>query len=375
MSRENRQPKNGIRRLSRFVGAGALSGAVDVGVFALLFGVVLQTPSLTLKTLIATVVARVLSSLVNFVCNYAFVFGGTQKRSVVRYYVLLLFQLAASFAIARVWAGLTHSEFAVSVLKALSDMGLALLSYQIQRRWVFADHTPPRRFYGELAGFAKALFNVLRKHYDASAITFPEEGRVYICRHLNMHGCYTVVRSLDFDVHTFAYHMFFTFKEAFCQYSQITFAKNGKATWGSKLKALLPALLVPPLLRSARAIPVYRNSLRSCITIKQAGRYLLKNECILLFPDVDYKAAQEVESEIYKGFLLLEKLYYRHYHTHLKFVPLYIADDEKRVYELPPVTFEDGDFKTQLDTVAEKIRFSIQHNAPAPADEKTTVNE
>ncbi len=351
-----------FRNLGWYFFSSVISALLDVAVFTVLFAFILQIPSLTLKTLVATVTARILSSIVNFTFNYKLVFGGKGAKSILRYYILWFFQLGASFGLARLWAGITSIKAIVSILKALSDILLAVLSYQVQRTWVFANEMPPKHFYGATANFTKLMFKLFSGKYDAKNITYPEEGRVYVCRHLNMHGCYTVVKSLDFNVHILAYNVFFTFKDAFKQYSEITFASNGKATLRSKIKAFFPALFVPLLIHSAKAIPVYRKSARSYTTIRKATDALLKNECVLLFPDVDYKAPQEQESEIYKGFLLLERNYYKETHKHLKFVPLYISDEEKKIYEHSPIMFEDGDFKSQLDTVANQIRNSIQNN-------------
>ena len=348
-----------IKNLGWYFFSSILSSVIDVGVFAFMFWV-LQVSSLTLKTLIATVTARVVSSLVNFTFNYKFVFSSSSHKSLVRYYILWFFQLIASFSFARLWAQFITIKTIVSLLKAISDILLALLSYQIQSRWVFANKTPPRWFYGGLMGFSKGLYNFIFKKYDAKNIPFSEDGSAYICRHLNMHGCYTTVSSLTFDVHIFAFHMFFKFKDAYKQYSEITYAKNGKTTAFAKIKAFFSALYVPKLLNSAKAIPVYRNSMRSTLTIKEASKCLRKKESVLLFPDIDYKASQEVESEIYKGFLLLEKNYYKTNGKHLKFIPLYIDDNERKVYEYPPITFDDGDMKEQLDAVAEKIRLALQ---------------
>ncbi len=350
-----------FRNLGWYFISSVISAVLDVVIFALMFGFVLKMPSLTLRTLVATVTARTLSSIVNFTFNYKLAFEGKSKRSIIRYYILWFFQLGASFGLARMWAGLTDSEAAVSLLKGVSDIVLALLSYQIQSRWVFANKTPPRHFYGSFMGFAKSVFRAFSKKYDASEITYPDEGRVYVCRHLDMHGVYTVMKSLDFDVHIMAYHVFFTFKGAYKQYSEITFAKNGKTTFGSRVKGFFLSLIVPSLLKSARAVPVYRNSIHSYKTIREAGKHLKSKECVVVFPDIDYKAHEGQDSDIYNGFLLLEKIYLREVGAHLKFVPLYISEHDKTICEHRSVMFRDGDFRSQLDEVTEEIRISI-HN-------------
>ena len=56
---------------------------------------------------------------------------------------------------------------------------------------------------------------------------------------------------------------------------------------------------------------------------------LLNDEDILIFPDVDYSDDSTETSEIYEGFLHLEKYYYRKTKKHLTFIPIF-SDSKKR---------------------------------------------
>ncbi len=348
-----------LKNLGWYFFSSALSAIIDVVAFALLFSCILSFSSLTVQTLVATVTARVLSSIVNFTCNYKLVFHGSDKRCIFRYYTLWLLQLSASFGLARLWAAITEISLLVSLFKAISDILLSVLSYQIQCNWVFASRPSKEKFFGGFSRFTRRVLRLFAKKYDASEVTYQGEGCVLICRHLNMHGCYTAVRSLDFDAHILAYHVFFSYKDAFRQYSTITFAKNGR-TLGSKIKAFFPAIFVPKLLKSAKAIPVYRGGAASFKTIKMATDSLLKGENVILFPDMDYKASQEQESEIYKGFLWIEKYYYKACKQHIKFVPLTIDDERRKISAQPPISFADGDFKAQMEEIAAQIKAGIQ---------------
>ncbi len=351
-----------FKNLGWYAVSSVLSSAVDVGVFALLFGVILGFEDIWLKTLVATVVARILSSIVNFTFNYKLVFHGVGKRCILRYYLLWAVQLGVSYSLANMWASLFVSPVWVAVFKAISDVCLAILSYQIQNNWVFANRIKdPKRFYGPLARFCKGSFRLFTKKYQIRG-GFPEEGCVYVCRHLNMQGCYTFVKTVKFHLHIMTFNVFFKFKTAYAQYSGITFAEQGKKpSLGSRLRALPAALFVPALVRSTRAIPVYRGETTDSVkTVKAMVSALSRSENVLVFPDIDYKAGYDKVSDIYKGFLLAEKHYFRKYGKHIKFVPVYIDSESATIEIREPISFEDGDFRAQLDGVADKIRAEIQ---------------
>lgn len=94
------------------------------------------------RILTATLTARILSSLLNFMLNKKAVFHSDApvKRAVLRYYLLCVCQLGTSWLL--VW--LLSELFAAAamgeiVLKIPVDVALFFVSYQIQKRWVFQD--------------------------------------------------------------------------------------------------------------------------------------------------------------------------------------------------------------------------------------------
>lgn len=121
-----------------FVIAGIVAGIVDLGIFALFNYAVLPdffAPAISL--LISTVVARVGSSIVNFFFNRYVTFGGARisKKSIFKYYVLWLVQLISSYGIVLLFTIVFGGEEIIT--KLITDLILALASYQIQLKWVF----------------------------------------------------------------------------------------------------------------------------------------------------------------------------------------------------------------------------------------------
>ena len=90
--------------------------------------------------------------------------------------------------------------------------------------------------------------------------------------------------------------------------------------------------------------------------------YLDKKENIILFPDVDYTADAETSSDIYTGFLFLDKMYYKKHGEHLEFVVLSIDDEKKLITEAGRVSFPDGDFRENMPAVAEKLHALLMSN-------------
>lgn len=91
-----------------------------------------------LAVLLATVFARVISSLFNYSVNRKVVFRSSSRNSFVKYYVLCVAQMLVSAALV---AGLSSlcmaGKFGKLVIKLVVDTCLFFISFGIQREWVF----------------------------------------------------------------------------------------------------------------------------------------------------------------------------------------------------------------------------------------------
>lgn len=118
---------------------------IDIGLFT--FINVLCAPLFgtneSLRLLTATGVARVVSSLTNFLLNKKRVFRSAAniKRAAVRYYILAAVQLAASAICVSALSALFGSSADVgqTLIKLVVDTALFFVSFGIQRDWVYAD--------------------------------------------------------------------------------------------------------------------------------------------------------------------------------------------------------------------------------------------
>ncbi len=141
----------------RFIGSSLASFLIDYGLY-LLFNNVLKAwapalehefrflfISVLTRILVATILARVLSGVANFLLNRQFVFGdkGSMGRSFPPYLAVWLMNMLLS-------AGLTSSlhlwlGWSDNIAKVPVDILLFFLSYHLQRRWVFSKKAAPER--------------------------------------------------------------------------------------------------------------------------------------------------------------------------------------------------------------------------------------
>ncbi|MFQ8833389.1 MAG: GtrA family protein [Ruthenibacterium lactatiformans] len=128
--------------------SAGLSVVVDVFVYCVLVKWLLLGLPLAPRLFFAAVIARTLSSVVNYTCNRRLPYVQNKKigPTVAKYYCLWLAQLMLSFV--GVWAACTGLHMDDMLAKLLVDALLAVASYQVQLRWVFSEKTPRPVLYG-----------------------------------------------------------------------------------------------------------------------------------------------------------------------------------------------------------------------------------
>lgn len=125
----------------RYALSSVASWVLDTGLFyllRLLFGSALGGAAET----VCNVIARAVSSFFNFNLNNRLVFDnrGSYGKAMLRYYCLALPQLAASTLLLNLFVRLLHLESAqaATLVKIVADGCLFVLSFFIQKFWVFA---------------------------------------------------------------------------------------------------------------------------------------------------------------------------------------------------------------------------------------------
>lgn len=213
------------------------------------------------------------------------------------------------------------------------------------------------RFWGNYARFAKWVFRTFTRRYTTD-IRQPAEPVVYVCRHLNMHGPYTTLKCLPFDVHPMVIHVFFDRKKTVEHMKSYTLAaRYGRKARKFSLLAHIMSWIDPPLMRSMQGVPVYREGTQSISTLKRGLNCLLQGESLVIYPDVHYTAGYDQPSEIYEGFLCMGELYYKKTGKLLQFVPLRIDDQSRQLCAGTPVTLRN--FRSEGQEAAQKLKQAI----------------
>lgn len=128
----------------KFISSSLIASVVDLGIF---FVLSLLMPS-TAGTFASTLIARICSSGVNYTVNKKAVFKSKQSvgKSLVRYYVLAagIFVLsAAAMSLLTYILGMDDGKYAwiKTLIKFVVDSILFLISFRVQREWVFTDNS------------------------------------------------------------------------------------------------------------------------------------------------------------------------------------------------------------------------------------------
>ena len=127
------------RTILAFLASSLIASLLDLTLFYLFISLLTYfMPQGAWNIFTATAIARVCSSLCNYLLNSKKVFHSSNKTSLARYYLLCVLQFAASAGLVSLAAFLLHpGNIGKTVIKAIVDTMLFLISYQIQREWVF----------------------------------------------------------------------------------------------------------------------------------------------------------------------------------------------------------------------------------------------
>ena len=118
--------------------AGALADLIVFYIFRRVFEGAMADAA---AVLLATVIARAVSSFLNFNLNKKVVFNGQDSygKTMLRYYCLAVPQMLVSAGLVALLARLagTGASILTTIIKFIVDMALFFISFRIQQKWVF----------------------------------------------------------------------------------------------------------------------------------------------------------------------------------------------------------------------------------------------
>ncbi len=132
-------------QILKYTASSLTCSLIDIAVFTLVNMLTANAFSENepLRILAATVIARVISSLTNYILNRKTVFrsGKSTGRTFIRYYTLAVCQMAVSYLLVNgiVMLFKVPENLLQSLVKIVVDTVLFFASYGIQRDWVYSD--------------------------------------------------------------------------------------------------------------------------------------------------------------------------------------------------------------------------------------------
>ncbi len=322
-----------LKGMAQYGAAAALSTVIDVSIYCIFVKLLLKPLPLAARIAGAALLARAVSSFVNYLCNrrLPYMQNLDLHTTLPRYYLLWTAQLLSS--VGGVYLGCLLLHLDETLAKLAVDLILAGLSYQIQLRWVFAKPHPSLPRWGIAGRLAKRLVRLRISRWCCTGPS-PTSPCVYVAHHQNMYGPVHTLAVLPVCAHIWALHVFTRRETCFSQFYHYTFrTRFGWPVPAAWLAATALSLVVPAFMHTIGAVPVYRGSAAVRNTMQLSAQLLAKGESLVICPDVDYSSSSDEMGQSYTGFLMLEKYYYQRTGCHLPFVPVY-CDGANQVLQL-----------------------------------------
>lgn len=232
-----------------------------------------------------------------------------------------------------------------------------------------------KNHYGLFFRFAQKIARIVLPRYRFEKVAENHDPVVYVSHHQNMVGPVSILAWLKYYVRTWVLAEFTDQEACFKHYYNYTFTERyGWPKWLSKSLAWPVSYIVPWLTKSANMIPVYRGSRKVVKTMQISNEALLNGEDLMIFPDIDYSNDSKETSEIYEGFLHLEKKYYRETEKHLTFIPVFSDKDKREVLVGEEIQFTgDQSFIEERKDIAKIIQTEL--NRLSQVKEKQVVKK
>ena len=115
----------------KYILAATSSFILDI----LLFSIFVRLINIENNIMISTIIARILSSIYNFVVNSRLVFKKQSKTSIIKYLILVIVQMFVSGTSVTIIA--KYVKISSSIIKIFVDTLIFIANFFIQREWVF----------------------------------------------------------------------------------------------------------------------------------------------------------------------------------------------------------------------------------------------
>lgn len=179
--------------------------------------------------------------------------------------------------------------------------------------------------YNRFAKALRRLYQFIHPGWHVDAENVPQEPVVFVVHHQNMFGPVHALGLLPRETMMWSLYVFREPTLCFEHYYNYTFRQ--RYGWPKPLAYVVCKPLshiVSYTLRSFDVIPVYHDA-RAMRTIRLSLEALEEQRSLTICPDIDYASDSAALGEVYTGFLLLGRQYYRKTGRPLQYVPAYVS--------------------------------------------------
>lgn len=127
----------------KFMFSSVASSVIDIVMFSIFVWSIGNRLDNNTRVFIATVGARIISSIFNCIFNKKAVFksNASFKKVLVRYYIVCVIQMSISYLLVSglSWLFATSAELLLVIIKIIVDVVLFFISYRVQKAWVYKE--------------------------------------------------------------------------------------------------------------------------------------------------------------------------------------------------------------------------------------------
>ncbi|MDE6210333.1 MAG: bifunctional glycosyltransferase family 2/GtrA family protein [Lachnospiraceae bacterium] len=127
----------------KFMFSSVASSVIDIVMFSIFVWSIGNRLDNNTRVFIATVGARIISSIFNCIFNKKAVFksNASFKKVLVRYYIVCVIQMSISYLLVSglSWLLATSAELLLVIIKIVVDVVLFFISYRVQKAWVYKE--------------------------------------------------------------------------------------------------------------------------------------------------------------------------------------------------------------------------------------------
>ena len=128
--------KSRIERFALYTGASTIAMVVDLFLFIILPEIILRNVNANISILVATVIARITSSTINFyLSKKAFNSKNLKKTAILKFFGIILCQLFLSAGL--VMLIYRFVKLAKTIIKCIVDTTLYFVFYKVNSKYVF----------------------------------------------------------------------------------------------------------------------------------------------------------------------------------------------------------------------------------------------